>query len=35
MIQLSELRQALVENFDAAVEKMLVLSETECGINAL
>lgn len=31
MIQLSELRQEFVENFDAAVEK----NESECGINAL
>ena len=35
MINLSELRQKPMENFDAAVEKMLSLSKTEFSINAL
>ncbi len=35
MIKLSEYRQKPMENFDAAVEKMLLLSKTECSINAL
>lgn len=35
MIKLSEYRQKPMENFDAAVEKMLLLSKTERSINAL